>query len=227
MVLLLGAVALLMGRLGYLKGVGFWTILFSACLIGILIKGIFRLKVGSILFSLAFLIIVNDELLHLEAITPWPVLGAALLGTIGLKLLFPNLGRFRRGHFIQHVRNENLLCDINQDNQEGKRMSYDNVFGSANKYISGMVSDVNVDNVFGSVEIYFTDALLSSHTASVNIDSAFGSVTLYVPLNWQVEMNMECVFGSQGERGRSNPDGINVLYVGGDVIFGSVEVIYV
>ena len=41
------------------------------------------------LFSLAFLIIVNDELLGLEAITPWPVLGAALLGSLGLNLLFP------------------------------------------------------------------------------------------------------------------------------------------
>ena len=68
---LLGALALLLGKLGFL------------------INGILRRSFGGILFSLAMLIIINDELLHMEAITPWPVLGAALLGTIGLHFLFP------------------------------------------------------------------------------------------------------------------------------------------
>lgn len=72
-----------------LEGIGFWTILFNICLLTILIKGIFQRQIGTILFSAAFLIIINDKLLHLESITPWPVLGAALLGTIGLKSLFP------------------------------------------------------------------------------------------------------------------------------------------
>ena len=62
MVLLLAAAALLLGRLGYLEGVGFWTILFSAFLISFLVKGIVRLRIGTILFSLAFLVIVNDKI---------------------------------------------------------------------------------------------------------------------------------------------------------------------
>ena len=40
------------------------------------------------LFSLAFAAILFDEALGIEAITPWPVLGAALLGTIGLNMIF-------------------------------------------------------------------------------------------------------------------------------------------
>lgn len=89
--LVLGAVVLLVGRMGYLEGIGLGSILLNIALAAILIKGIFRRRFGTILFSLAFLVIINDELLHLEAITPWPVLGAALLGTIGLNLLFPVL----------------------------------------------------------------------------------------------------------------------------------------
>ena len=86
---LLGALALLLGKLGYLNGMGFWSVFISVILAGFLINGILRRSFGGILFSLAMLIIINDELLHMEAIAPWPVLGAALLGTIGLHFLFP------------------------------------------------------------------------------------------------------------------------------------------
>ena len=82
--LILLAAALLASRLGYLEGIGF-----SAIFVAFVINGIAKGKFGTILFSIAFLIILNDEALHLEAITPWPVLGAALLCTIALKMLFP------------------------------------------------------------------------------------------------------------------------------------------
>ena len=87
---LLGACAVIAGRLGFLDGIGFWSILFSLVLAAVLIRGIVRRSWGMILFSVAFLCIVNDRLLGIEKLTPWPVLGAALLGTIGLNLLFPD-----------------------------------------------------------------------------------------------------------------------------------------
>ncbi len=93
--LILLAAALLASRLGYLEGIGFWPILFSAIFVAFVINGIAKGKFGTILFSIAFLIILNDEALHLEAITPWPVLGAALLCTIALKMLFPGFSRWR------------------------------------------------------------------------------------------------------------------------------------
>ena len=86
---LLGACAVIAGQLGFLEGIGFWSILFSLVLAAVLIRGIIRRSWGMILFSIAFLCIVNDRLLGIEKLTPWPVLGAALLGTIGLNLLFP------------------------------------------------------------------------------------------------------------------------------------------
>ena len=87
--LLLGAVAVLLSSLGYLGGMSFWPVLFSVILIVLFIEGFIKRGIGQILFSAACFVIVNDELLHLEAITPWPVLGAAFLGTAGLRLLFP------------------------------------------------------------------------------------------------------------------------------------------
>lgn len=223
---LVAAAAILMGRFGYLEGIGFWSILFSICLIAILIKGVFRMKIGMILFSLAFLIIVNDELLNLEAITPWPVLGAALLGTIGLKILFPRLSRGRlTGHAVRIEGGDTPA--LWEEGLDGEDFSYENVFGSSVKYLTGVVRSVHVDNVFGSMEIYFTDACLYRGKASCSVDGVFGSVILYVPRTWQAEIKTGNVFASSGERGRNAPDGANVLHVDGDMVFGSLEVVYV
>lgn len=222
-----------------LKGIGFWSILFSICLLYFLVKGIFWRQIGTILFSAAFLIIVNDELLHLESITPWPVLGAALLGTVGLKSLFPGWGHKRRSYplgievgkgggmdaenWVAYRENgESDICD-----QDGEVVSYDVIFSQSTKYISGVVSQVDIDNIFGSTQVYFTEARLERGSARVNVDCVFGSVVLYVPMSWSVEMDTENIFAHSGRKGSSSNAGVNVLRVDGDIIFGSLEVIQI
>lgn len=224
-VLLLGAAAMLLGRFGFLGGIGFWTIVFDIFLLAALVRGIARRGFGTILFSLAFLIIVNDELLGLEAITPWPVLAAALLGTIGLKLLFPGFGRHGFSHPKRRGMNRNNR--IEQYDRDGGRVSCENVFGDATKYLSGVVSHVEIENVFGSTQVYFTEALLENHAATVQLESVFGSVVLYVPGAWQVLPNMETVFGRAEENGECDPYGEDVLHIEGSVVFGSLEIVYV
>ena len=86
MVLLMGAVALIANRLGFLEGVGFWTILLNICLLSILIQGIFRRKVGTTLFSAAIgddreVIedIYGDSFLNISDLRTMPQKLAALL----------------------------------------------------------------------------------------------------------------------------------------------------
>lgn len=212
---LLGAVAFLASKLGFLEGIGFWPILFSIGLIGILINGLVKRDFGQILFSLAFLVIVNDEFLNLEAITPWPVLGAAALGTIGLNFLFP------RHHRAKVYRSASV------DHSSGNSVFYENAFGSAVKYVVGEVSQVRVDNGFGSMEVYFSDAVLKDHRANVNINSSFGKVTLYVPRGWKVVNNTATAFGGMTLGYENDLQGEDTLYVSGDVSFGTVEIQYV
>lgn len=220
--LLAGAAALLLGRLGYLSGIGFWPIVFNIGLLAILIKGIARRKFEQILFPLACLIIVNDELLGLEAITPWPVLGAALLGNIGLNLLFPKFGRGRSRHLAGSARKGVLECS-----QNGSDVSYENTFGDSTKYLSGVVGSVDVENTFGSMQIYFTETLLKNHMAEVNVETSFGSIVIYVPSVWKVVLDVQTAFGNAEEKGNCNPFGEDVLYIGGAVNFGSLEIVYV
>ena len=84
----LGAVFILVNRLGYFEGISIVTVIFTIIIAGALIDSIFHRSFGGILFSLAFLCILYDELLGIENLTPWPVLAAALCGTIGLNMIF-------------------------------------------------------------------------------------------------------------------------------------------
>lgn len=229
---LLGAVAFLASKLGFFEGIGFWSVFYTIGLLAILIHSLVRRRFGGILFSLAFLVIVNDELLQLEAITSWPVLGAALMGTIGLNILFPKFGRGKSSKLI--AGGEHRVGDTVS---EGVAY-FENAFGSAVKYVVGEISQVNLDNAFGTMEIYFTDAVLKNHTARVYIDSAFGKVALYVPKDWKViSDHMEQTFCSaeSGSRSDTMEAGTsmegeasvedktqeeNILYVSGDVTFG-------
>ena len=217
-VFLLGAAAFLVSKLGILEGIGFWSILFTIGLTGIFINGLVKRSFGQMLFSLAFLVIVNDEFLKLEAITPWPVLGAALLGTIGLNLLFPRFNR--RKSFKLIAGGEHRVGDT----VSGDGVYYENAFGSAVKYVVGEISQVRVDNAFGTMEVYFTDAVLKGHTARVYVDSAFGKVTLYVPRGWKVVDNVTRAFGPVCSNYENDSQGENTLYISGDIAFGALMI---
>lgn len=229
---LLGAAAFLVNRLGLfgeLEGISFWSILFTIGLASILINSLVKRSWGGILFSLAFMVIVNDKFLGLEKITPWPVLGAALLGTIGLNLLFPG---FRRGRSCRFNKIVSGGEHVTGDTISGDQVFYENAFGSAVKYVTGEIARVDVDNAFGSMEIYFSDAVLKDHAAYVNIDSAFGKVVLYVPRGWRVVKNATSAFA--GEIANNVEDGVedplsgkNVLYISGEVAFGALSIQYI
>ncbi len=220
--LLLGAVAVLLSSLGYFGGMSFWPVLFSVILIVLFIEGFIKRGIGQILFSAACFVIVNDELLHLEAITPWPVLGAAFLGTAGLRLLFPKW----RGNFRLAVGKHKMIAE---ERRSGDSISYENVFGSAVKYVTGEVSCVDVENAFGSVEIYFSDAVPMGGSVHVSVESAFGSVSVYVPSSWKVVQNVDTSFGSVevDENSSSEIGDGSTLYLDGEVNFGPLEVHYI
>lgn len=238
-IFLLGALALLLGQLGYLGGLGFWSIFFSIVLVGILIEGILARSFGEILFSLAGLIIINDELLHLEAITPWTVLGVALLGTIGLNIIFPKRKKWKKWktykdsywHKGWQGEMDRVGCHVEEDNEEilsGEDIHYEVSFGGAIKYVSGQgISKVFLECSFGNLEVYFNDAVLKDNRADAAVDCSFGNMELYVPSGWKVVINIDNSFGGVEESGYGDPNGDNVLYVKGDVSFGHMVIHHV
>ena len=227
---ILAAVALVVNKLGYLQGMGFWNILFSVILIGICVNGIVKRRWGSILFSAAFFIIVNDTLLHMENLTPWTVLGVAFLGTIGLNMLFPTKSRHIRNHLftedmsgVKWGESDELMIT-----EEGDVVQQDVIFGSSVKYIKSQeLSKVNSDCIFGEVSVYLTEAVLKEHRAKVFVDVIFGNANIYVPACWAVSTNTDQIFGNVSVCGTCDPNGENKLLISGDVIFGELVIHYV
>jgi len=219
MIFIIGALALLVVKLGYLEGIGFWSILFTIVLVGVFVDGIMSKNFGQILFPLAFLVIVHDELLGLEAITPWPVLGAALLGTIGLNMLFPNMGWKKKWNSIEFQSDMEI--------SDGESVSISNSFGESVKYLNGQeISRVQIKNSFGEVSVYFEGAILKNGVAEVFVENSFGEMALYIPKEWAVMNDIHAVFGDTDEKGMHVPDGSGTLRIYGKVGFGECSIHY-
>jgi len=218
---LLAAAAVLADKLGIFKGLSIGKIFFTAVAAAILIKGLKRRKVSGVLFGSAFLIIIYDELLHLEAITPWPVLWAALLGTIGIKMLFPELelAHYRRG----------LPAIGTSKNETGRKFFafYRNQFGATVKTLSGDLAEVSLKNRFGEMQIYFTEVHPIEGRLDVYVDLVFGETELYVPSYWRVVTDVDVLFGEGPDAGCGDPDGMVVLYLKGSLTFGELDICYV
>ena len=227
--LLICAVALLVNKLGYgnvlLGGLGVWQIVLSVFFVSSLVNGIVQRSFGQVLFSIAFLIIVNDELLRLEAITPWPVLGAALLGTIGLKFLFPEV---KSAYGVKvHSGGREIEGPYSGENIDGQAREYENFFGETVKYVSGEISKVEASNSFGTLQLYFTDAVPSGGSAAVALDNSFGHVIVYVPGDWKVMIKAENNFGGVEEQGQCDSEGETALYIKAENNFGKIHVRYI
>ncbi|MBD5460505.1 MAG: intracellular growth attenuator family protein [Lachnospiraceae bacterium] len=225
---ILGAIFILVAKMGFMQDVGVWTLIWTVLFAALLVRSLFKISFFGIFFSLAFLGILYAEPLGITAITPWPILGAALLLGIGCKMIFPQKKRLRdRIHFsVKGNRDEEPDRIINS--QDGSKVSHDLSFGSAVKYInSENFESASFNCSFGYLKVYFDNAVMKNSSASVHLDNSFGATELYVPRSWTIEFQMENSFGGIDEEGTPQPDGLHTLYLYGDNSFGGITVIYV
>ena len=75
-------------KFGILPDIGVFSIILTVFFLWLFVEGIRNVNFWEILFSIAFICIIYDEPLGITALTPWTVLGAAFLGSIGLSLIF-------------------------------------------------------------------------------------------------------------------------------------------
>lgn len=215
---IVAAVLLIVGRFGVFQNINVWSILISVFFVAWLVRSVARIDVGGILFSIAFLCIVYAKPLGITAITPWPVLGAALFGSIGFSFIFPH-------HHSHEHRIENF---DSMEEVRGNTVDCATTFGSSVKYInSDDLSCVNVDCNFGAMKIYFDNATIQSGRAVLDMKVSFAGIELYVPKTWNIENNVNFSFGGMEEKNRSESSGTPTLVLQGSVSFAGVTVLYV
>ena len=235
MFFILGGIFIVVSKLGFLAEMNIFTILLGVFLLAIFIKSTVHLSFFGMLFSAAFLLIMFDEYLNITAITPWPVLGAALLGAIGLECIFHgvkkkyNIGVFRE-HSWQGWRKDCPSCGgVNSDMEcSDSENSVNTSFGAGVKYITSKdFKSACIKSSFAGTEVYFDGAEIPSGNAQVTVDVSFAGVELFVPKDWRVINNINSSMGGVSESGRCTSTGTPTLTLCGTVKFGGLDIYYV
>ncbi|MGL5151605.1 MAG: LiaF transmembrane domain-containing protein [Clostridium sp.] len=219
--LILSGFAIVADQLGYLGDINLFTTGIGVILGLIAIKNLFKLKFGGVLFPLAFIGILFDEQLGITAITPWTILFAATLLTIGFSLIFKPKKKSWKYEFESKKNNfENI--------EGGNSMKLSTKFGSSTKYVNTNNFEYgNIECSFGAMEVYFDKAIMNGENATLNLDIKFGGVEIYLPKTWRVRNSVSVSIGAV-EEGHSNSDVFtNTLILTGDVQFAGVEIKFI
>ncbi|MDD3224403.1 MAG: hypothetical protein PHX70_06840 [Clostridium sp.] len=215
------SIFLIISKFGYVPNVNVFSLLLTVLLVVVIVKSLPHLNFAGILFPIAFICIIYDKQLGITNITPWTVLVAALLGSIGLSMIFHKpIKWFNTGYNYGDFKFEK------SDVKDGNCIRFKNSFGSSIKYINNFEQgDFNCS--FGSMKLYFDNATMSGNDAVVRINASFSGMELYIPKSWRVANKANVFLGAINEKNRNSETITNTLTLVGDVNFAGVEIIYV
>lgn len=221
---ILAAVYVVISKFGILPDVGVFNIMFTVFLIWMLIEGIRRISFYEILFSIAFFCIVYKESLPISRLSSWTILVAALFGSIGLSMLFGDLGKKRRVEEMERMG----FAGSGGAQCMGEQLRIENSFGAAIRYInSDNFKNAQIENNFGTLAVYFDNAMIQDGSAAINVENNFGETNLYIPKEWQISNDLEHAFGAINQSGTYVGSSSTVLYMNGSANFGVINIHYV
>ncbi len=219
----LAAVFIIFSKLGYFVSVSPISFVFTIFLAAILVDSIINVRFPGIFFSMAFLAIIYAKPLGIQSIVPGGVLGAALLLSIGFSLIFHN---FRHHHHCHDWKGETEFTYV-EDEQDGNCVNYKSNFASAIKYVnSDSFSKAYLKNSFGSLKVYFDNAIIEGEKAVIYVNSSFGEMELYLPRDWKVVNNVNASFGDAKIKNRASGEDTKVVEIVGEVSFGDLKIYF-
>lgn len=223
---IVAALLIIISKLGLMPDVGVFSIFATIILLWMLIQGLKHINFYEIMFAIAFLCIIYDEPMGIEALTPWSVLAAALLFSIGLSMLFH--GKRKHRYNVNFSGKNHGTFGESSEQFNGEHLFFENNFGAAIRYVnSDNFRDARLENNFGSLTVYFDNAIIQDNSAQVSIENNFGATALYIPKEWKVVTNIERSFGNIDEYGTSIGSSDTTLYIQGETNFGHLELHYV
>ena len=181
--------------------------------VGTAINSIIERSFAGFFFSLAFLWIIFDNILGLPHISTKIVIIVALLLTIGFSMLFP------KKNFNYKYSNQNKHAEWDDYDDPDKVGRHQTVF-----------NEDTHDTFYGStgeLKVYFDSAKIISESAEIHVRQSFGFTQLFIPKEWQIIPKASVFAGAIEERNRNKSTGSPVVYLTGEVKFGSVIITYV
>ena len=224
------AAVMLLDKLDLLGGITWFTGVVAIICGYFLLRGIIKVEFFNIALSIAVLIILFDEPLHLEAITPWPVLGAAVLVGIGLSMIFKKKHHINvtvNGETFNKEIHKDMFSDTVIDQDDSEEIRYETVFSSSIKYVnSENFKKANLECNFGSMQVFFDNAHIQGDHATVIAECNFGKMELIFPKEWNVIVDMDAPFAGVSEQKKNYAANGPTVHLRGDSAFGKVEIRY-
>ena len=222
----IAGIVIIANQLGGFIDVSLLSLALTFLLMPMIILSLISLNFIGIFFPMAILGIIWAEQLNITAITPWPILAAATLLTLGFSIIFKRPGIFLIGN-LKDVPNTGFDDSI-IDEDDNSIINVNVRFGSSIKYVNSKdFKRGNLNCSFGALTVYFDNATLNEKGAIVNIDASFSGVELYIPKNWEVIHGTNATLGGIEEKNRNTPDGKNKLTITGNVSFAGIEITYI
>ena len=238
----LAAVFIIIDRLGYFPQIGVFKIVVTIILLTIILKSLVHVRFGGILFPIAILCIIYADQWNITALTPGPVLGTALLATIGLSMIFKkndnwchrghwnhehwNHGNWRHNNWDKDDNGEHFDKVINEPDENVVNCSVS--FGSSMKYINtDNFEKANIKCSCGAMKVYFDKAVVSSGHAQIYLDISLSGVELYIPKTWNIVYDVNTTLGAIDEKNRKTESDSPVVTIKGNISLSGVEIIYI
>ncbi|WP_300379443.1 hypothetical protein [Clostridium sp.] len=219
---ILAGIFLVIGKLGYLPNVNVFSLLLTVFLVVIIVKSLIRYNFSGILFPIAFLCIIYDKQLGITSITPWTVLLAALLGSIGLSIIFHKRTKWFDTKYFKDYKFEKF------DLEDERNVRYKSSFSDSIKYINASnFEQADLSCSFGAMKVYFDNATMNNKKAVVRINANFSGVELYIPKSWSIDNKTNVLLSGVEEKNKNNQVTENILTLVGDIKFSGVEIIYI
>lgn len=224
------ALLVLLGKLEVFGDISIFTIATGILFIIISIWGLLHRNFYIFLFFLAFFFIISndailditDGLIDISKITLGPILVAALLGSIGLSMIFPK----KNSHIKNYAKKEHFDNIVNEADESEVKCYIQ--FGAVVKYVNTTsLTKADIYCSFGAIKIYFDAAKTKDRTANINLNVSFGGVDIYVPKNWEIDRTASATIGGIDIQGA--PDSVTdaTVTLTGNVRFGGVTIHYV
>ena len=116
----------------------------------------------------------------------------------------------------------------NGEQCSGEHIRCENNFGSAIRYINSRhFCDAQLENNFGSMSVYFDNAIIAGEAASVEVENNFGETNLYIPKEWKVQNELEAfLWSSGGNRTRRRQQRCNTVSARGSKFWSNQNLLY-
>lgn len=203
---------------------GFWSILAAVALAAMFIQSLVKLNYFGVFLSLALTYWIFQLPLHLFIISPWLLILAAVLLSIGFHIIFSKHTKCQ--YVSRHGKDEYHTVEEIDDNNPYVKVS----LGASSKYLhaDSLKSGQFYCNL-GSLEVYFDQVQLDPNGAEIYVDCSLGAINLYFPKTWRVIDKLNSSLGGVKNETRFNNPHENApqVTVTGNVSLGAVEVHYI